>query len=137
VDAGHARLDVVLVGVRPLAVVGVDAAAQAVIHGVGGVYGLVDAVHLHQVDGGPEDLLLELLHAGLHALPHGGPTVYAGVRIANEASGVAVVRNAALAVQQRGAVLLAPLVLLGPALVEALVDERAVQHILGYQRVAY
>ena len=78
----------------------------------------------------------ELLHAGLHVLPHGGPAVDAGVGIAHEALGLDVVRDPALAVQQRGAVLLAPLVLLVPALEEALVDEGAVEHVLGFQRVA-
>src|SRR5690606_20938996 len=136
VDRGHAGLDVLLELVRPLAVVGVDGAGEAVLHGVGGLDGLVDAVDLHQVDGGAEDLLLELAHAGLDVLPRRGPAVDAAVRVADEALGLAVVGDAAVAVQQRGAVLLAPLVLLQPALVEALVDEGAVQHVLGLQGVA-
>src|SRR5690625_515756 len=46
VDRGHAGLDVLAEGMGPLAVVGVDAAGQAVIDRVGGLDGFVDAVDL-------------------------------------------------------------------------------------------
>src|SRR5690606_28621518 len=136
VDRGHAGLDVLLEVVRPLAVVGVDRAGEAVVHRVGDLYRLLDAVHLHQVDGGPEHLGLEDLHPRLHALPDGGPAVVAGGGVAHEARGRLALLDAPLAVQQGGAVLAAPVVMLQPALEEALVDERPVEDVFALPGVA-
>src|SRR5690606_6860266 len=102
------RLDAFLEGVRPLAVIGVDGARETVLHGVGRAQGVRDAIDLHQVDGGSEDLVLELSHARFDVLPHRRPTVEGGVRVAYETHGLAAFADAAVAMQERRAVFLAP-----------------------------
>src|SRR5690606_5975035 len=125
---GHTGLDVLLEVVRPLPVVRVDGGRQAVVHGVGRLNRLLDAVDLDQVDRGSEDLGLEELHTGLHAFPHGGPAVVGRAGVADVTLGGLAILDTSLAVEQSGAFRTAPLVVLLPVLVEALVNERSVEH---------